>query len=52
MLQQHREGKCFFIYCYDIIILIKESAAKKRQAYENLLGKIEILGEVEPYEKL
>ena len=31
---------------------MKDAAAKKRQSYEDLISKIEILGEIDAYERL
>ena len=32
--------------------IVKDAAAKKREKYENFLGKVEILHDMEPYERL
>jgi hypothetical protein len=32
--------------------IVKDAASKKREYYEDFLGKVEILHEMDPYERL
>lgn len=45
------KGKIFGLDRYTFINIVQEAATKKRKAYLDVLSKVEILGEIDPYEK-